>query len=225
MRGSKRQGRLAGRASSTDFSTCFVSTPGPTKDVVEPDKMTSAELHAHCTQLLVGRAQDVDSRLGDVDSKLTDAMEKIEGLEEAFNIKLDAKFQEVLARSYIVMVSATISATISWGYTSTYYLQVHRACITSTIGCYSTTTWSSSSSSSMASMGKTRDIQCRKCLGFGHIERECRTKRVMLVREDGEYDSASDFDEDTLALIAARDGANSDFERERGGNGSSLLIS
>ena len=36
----------------------------------------------------------------------------------------------------------------------------------------------------------------------------------MLVREDGEYDSASDFDEDTLALIAARDGANSDSERE-----------
>ncbi|KAK1667399.1 hypothetical protein QYE76_055558 [Lolium multiflorum] len=70
------------------------------------------------------------------------------------------------------------------------------------------------SSSSMASTGKTRDIQCRKCLGFGHIERECRTKRVMLVREDGEYDSASDFDEDTLALIAARDGANSDSERE-----------
>ncbi|KAK1665596.1 hypothetical protein QYE76_053755 [Lolium multiflorum] len=69
------------------------------------------------------------------------------------------------------------------------------------------------SSSSMASTGKTRDIQCRKCLGFGHIERECRTKRVMLVREDGEYDSASDFDEDTLALIAARDG-NSDSERE-----------
>ncbi|KAK1664371.1 hypothetical protein QYE76_052530 [Lolium multiflorum] len=69
----------------------------------------------------------------------------------------------------------------------------------------------------MASTGKTRDIQCRKCLGFGHIERECRTKRVMLVREDGEYDSASDFDEDTLALIAARDGTNSDSEREMEG--------
>jgi hypothetical protein len=32
----------------------------------------------------------------------------------------------------------------------------------------------------------------------------------MVVHEDGKYDSASDFDEDTLALIAARDGANSD---------------
>ncbi|XP_071680235.1 uncharacterized protein [Lolium perenne] len=66
----------------------------------------------------------------------------------------------------------------------------------------------------MASTGKTRDVQCRKCLGFGHIKREYITKCVMLVREDGEYDSASDFDEDILALIVARDGANSDSERE-----------
>jgi hypothetical protein len=36
--------------------------------------------------------------LGDVDSKLSDAMEKIGGLEASFNAKLDAKFQEVLAR-------------------------------------------------------------------------------------------------------------------------------
>jgi hypothetical protein len=34
----------------------------------------------------------------DVDSKLFDAMEKIDGLEAAFNANLDAKFQEVLAR-------------------------------------------------------------------------------------------------------------------------------
>jgi hypothetical protein len=34
----------------------------------------------------------VDTRLGDVDSKLSDAMEKNDGLEEAFNAKLDTKF-------------------------------------------------------------------------------------------------------------------------------------
>ncbi|KAK1665171.1 hypothetical protein QYE76_053330 [Lolium multiflorum] len=71
---------------------------GIVTDVVYPDKMTSVGLHAHFTQILVGRAHDVDLRLGDVDSKLTDAMEKIEGLEESFKTKLDAKFQEVLAR-------------------------------------------------------------------------------------------------------------------------------
>jgi hypothetical protein len=36
----------------------------------------------------------------------------------------------------------------------------------------------------------------------------------MVVREDGEYDSASDFDDDTLALIVAHDGANSNSDKE-----------
>jgi hypothetical protein len=36
----------------------------------------------------------------------------------------------------------------------------------------------------------------------------------MVVLEDGEYDFASDFDDDTLALIAACDGANSDSDKE-----------
>jgi hypothetical protein len=66
----------------------------------------------------------------------------------------------------------------------------------------------------MASTGKTRDIQCRKCFGFDHIEKECRTKRVMVVLEDGKYDSASDFDDDTLALIAAHNGANFESDKE-----------
>jgi hypothetical protein len=36
----------------------------------------------------------------------------------------------------------------------------------------------------------------------------------MVVREDVEYDSASEFDDNTLALIAVRDGANSDSDNE-----------
>jgi hypothetical protein len=71
---------------------------GTTKDDADLEKMTSAELHAHFTRLLVGRAQDVDTRLGDGDSKLSDAMDKIAVLEASFNTKLDAKFQEVLGR-------------------------------------------------------------------------------------------------------------------------------
>ena len=71
---------------------------GTTTDTVDPSKMTTTELHAHFTHLLGGHAHDVDARLGDVDSKLTDALEKMDDLEEAFNSKLDAKFQEVLAR-------------------------------------------------------------------------------------------------------------------------------
>jgi hypothetical protein len=71
---------------------------GTTKDDVDSEKMTSAEVHAHFTLLLVGHAQDVDTRLGDVDSKLSSTIDKIAGLEASFNTKLDAKFQEVLAR-------------------------------------------------------------------------------------------------------------------------------
>jgi hypothetical protein len=37
---------------------------------------------------------------------------------------------------------------------------------------------------------------------------------VNVVLEDGEYDSASDFYDDTLDLIAAHDGANSDFDKD-----------
>ena len=32
---------------------------------------------------------------------------------------------------------------------------------------------------------------------------DCPSKHVMVVKDDGEYSSASDFDEDTLALLAA----------------------
>jgi hypothetical protein len=63
-----------------------------TKEDVDPEKMTNAELHAHFTQLLVGCAHNVDTRLEDVDSKLSDVMEKIYSLKPAFNAKLDAKF-------------------------------------------------------------------------------------------------------------------------------------
>ncbi|KAK1649101.1 hypothetical protein QYE76_066906 [Lolium multiflorum] len=299
--------------------------------------MTNAEMHAHFLHLLGGHATDVDGRLGDVDAKLTDALDKIDGLEAAFNSKLDAKFQELLTRlpppranvqrrarrvpradvpaGTAPAAAAAHDAPSDEGYEdyggnedeqvdenalddeevqqpapgrprqlnrnarppprphildykeyNTITRLFHLACKAerevqdrqppwrkANVSAGRTSSWTTRqsapqsrgatpapstskytapasrappaatsppsagpprSSSSMASTGKTRDIQCRKCLGFGHIERECRTKRVMLVREDGEYDSASDFDEDTLALIAARDGANSDSERE-----------
>jgi hypothetical protein len=46
----------------------------------------------------------------------------------------------------------------------------------------------------------------------------------MVVLEDGEYDSASDFNDDTLDLIAARDGANSDSNKEMEVMGVETLI-
>src|SRR3954470_24152483 len=63
-----------------------------------PATMTNEELHAHFSELLVSRAEDVDTRLGEFDTKLTNAMDKIDGLEKSFNAKLDARFKEILNR-------------------------------------------------------------------------------------------------------------------------------
>ena len=57
----------------------------------DPTKMTNAELHAHFNHFLVESALDVDNQIAA-------AMDKMDGLEEAFHTKLDAKFQEVLNR-------------------------------------------------------------------------------------------------------------------------------
>jgi hypothetical protein len=65
-----------------------------------------------------------------------------------------------------------------------------------------------------ASSSKARDNQCHRCKGFGHVIRDCPSKRVLVVRDDGEYSSASDFDEDTLALFADDHEGNDDHPEE-----------
>src|SRR3954469_11652210 len=70
-----------------------------------------------------------------------------------------------------------------------------------------------SSSSSMASTGQTRDrdIKCRRCQGGVHFAKDCPSKRVMTITADGGYESASDYDEETLVLIANEEqGAHDD---------------
>jgi hypothetical protein len=39
---------------------------------------------------------------------------------------------------------------------------------------------------------------------------DCPSKHVFIVKDDGEYSSASDFDEDTLALLTADHVGNDD---------------
>ena len=63
-----------------------------------PATMTNEELHAHFSELLVGRAEDVDAQLGEFDTKITNAMVTIDGLEKSFNAKLDVRFKEILNR-------------------------------------------------------------------------------------------------------------------------------
>jgi hypothetical protein len=40
--------------------------------------------------------------------------------------------------------------------------------------------------------GRTRDITCFRCSGRGHVARDCPNKRTLLIRDDGEYSSATD---------------------------------
>jgi hypothetical protein len=67
---------------------------------------------------------------------------------------------------------------------------------------------------SAASSSRVRDIQCHRCKGFGHVMRDCSSKRVLVVKDDGEHSSASDFDDDTLTLLAADHTGNDDHPEE-----------
>ena len=70
------------------------------------------------------------------------------------------------------------------------------------------------SSSSMASTGHTSDIICHRCKGRGHYARECKSQHVMIATEDGGYESASDYDEETLALITREEHGGDHSEDE-----------
>jgi hypothetical protein len=49
--------------------------------------------------------------------------------------------------------------------------------------------------------------------------RDCSSKRVLVVKDDGEYSSASDFDEATLALLVADHAGNDDHPEGHIGTG------
>ena len=48
--------------------------------------------------------------------------------------------------------------------------------------------------SSMGSTAKSIGIQCFKCGGRGHVIKECPNNRVIIVNDNGEYESASEED-------------------------------
>src|SRR4026208_1458756 len=58
------------------------------------------------------------------------------------------------------------------------------------------------------STGRTRDIQCHRCKGFGHMIRDCPNKRPVLIRDNGEYSSESDSEETRHAMLATDHTAN-----------------
>ncbi|XP_062227319.1 uncharacterized protein LOC133925396 [Phragmites australis] len=54
----------------------------------------------------------------------------------------------------------------------------------------------------VASTRRTKDVQCHRCKGYGHVIRDYPKKRVLIIREDGGYSSASDLDVETYAMLA-----------------------
>ena len=66
-------------------------------------------------------------------------------------------------------------------------------------------------SQSAPTSGRARDIQCHRCKGFGHVIRDCPNKRTMLIRDDGEYSSASDSEEVQHSRLATDHAASTEL--------------
>ena len=64
---------------------------GSQPDAIDWENMTNKELHDKFQQMMSGQVEDVLNRF-------EEAMEKIDGIEKAFETKLDNKFNELLAR-------------------------------------------------------------------------------------------------------------------------------
>ncbi|KAJ9177048.1 hypothetical protein P3X46_012302, partial [Hevea brasiliensis] len=69
------------------------------------------------------------------------------------------------------------------------------------------------------SSGRTRDIQCFRCLGKGHYASQCPNKRVIVMRQNGEIESEDDDvdDDDASESMPPLEEA-SDVEHAVGGN-------
>ena len=50
----------------------------------------------------------------------------------------------------------------------------------------------------MASTAKSSEIQCFKCGGRGHVIRECPNNRTIIVNDQGQYESASDEEQEVI---------------------------
>jgi hypothetical protein len=48
------------------------------------------------------------------------------------------------------------------------------------------------------SIGRTSDIKCHRCQGFGHMQRDCPRKWTIITIADGGYASASDIEDENI---------------------------
>jgi hypothetical protein len=60
------------------------------------------------------------------------------------------------------------------------------------------------------STGCTSDIKCHCCQGFGHMQRDCPSKRAIIATTDGGYVSAFDIEDENIIaayILGSDDGA------------------
>jgi hypothetical protein len=62
------------------------------------------------------------------------------------------------------------------------------------------------------STGRTSDIKCHRCQGFGHMQRDCPSKWTIIATADGGYASASDIEDENI--IAANISGSDDGAKE-----------
>uniref|UniRef100_A0A0D3AGP3 CCHC-type domain-containing protein n=2 Tax=Brassica TaxID=3705 RepID=A0A0D3AGP3_BRAOL len=63
-----------------------------------------------------------------------------------------------------------------------------------------------------ATSSRSRDVKCFKCQGRGHYANECTNKKVMILLENGEYESEEEKSESDLD----QSGEESEVEPVRG---------
>jgi hypothetical protein len=61
------------------------------------------------------------------------------------------------------------------------------------------------------SIGRTSDIKCHRCQGFGHMQRDCLSKRAIIATADGGYVSAFDIDDEDI-IVANISGSDNGAE-------------
>jgi hypothetical protein len=59
--------------------------------------------------------------------------------------------------------------------------------------------------------GRTQDFTCFRCSRHGHVARDCPNKRTLLIRDNGEYSSASDSEEFEHTLLAIDNATTTDI--------------